>query len=264
MSAMDYKITDVHLDPPGMTEPFHSERMLRLGGCYWCYRPPENCPDVNALPAASDGGRVTFGALNAFAKVNAGVLRLWARVLEATPGSRLLLLVAGGEKGNEGVRRMIADAGISQDRVEFLGRAARADFHRYFHRVDISLDPFPYNGHTTSLDSLWMGVPVVTLEGDSPVGRAGVSILTNLGLPELIARDEDEYVAKGGVARGGRAGAGVPAGGSARADAGVAAVRRAAHRAGRRGADPAGVATVVRGRSDRFHRSPAHPRLVHV
>ena len=195
MAAMDYKVTDVHLDPPGLTERYHSERLLRLPGSYWCYTPPPNCPEVNALPAG-DSGPVTFGALNSFAKVNPQVVAEWAKVLNATPGSRLLVLIAGGERGSTEARAMLQRGGIDGQRVEFLGRRPRAEFCRYFHRVDISLDPFPYNGHTTSLDSLWMGVPVVTLEGESAVGRAGVSILSNLGLPELIARGGDDYVSK--------------------------------------------------------------------
>ena len=197
MEAVDYKITDAHLDPPGLTEHHHTERLLRLPETYWCYRPPEDCPEVSPLPmATTGGGLLTFGALNAFAKVNPAVVSLWTRVLAATPGSRLLVLIAGGERDNQHAREMFRRAGVADDRLELLERRPRAEFLRYFHRVDVSLDPFPYNGHTTTLDSLWMGVPAVTLEGHSAVGRAGVSILTNLDATEWIARTPDEYVAK--------------------------------------------------------------------
>jgi hypothetical protein len=126
--------------------------------------------------------------------VNPQVVAEWAKVLNATPGSRLLLLIAGGERGSTEARALLQRGGIDGRRVEFLDRQARAEFCRYFHRVDISLDPFPYNGHTTSLDSYYMGMPVVTLAGRTMVGRAGVSQLMNLKLPELIARDPEQFV----------------------------------------------------------------------
>jgi protein O-GlcNAc transferase len=194
MGAMDYKLTDVFLDPPGMTEKYHSESLLRLPASYWCYTPPPECPDVGPAPVLARGGAVTFAALNSFTKINGEVLRLWSKVLNATPRSRLMVLLPGGEHGNDATRAMFRDCGIADDRVVLLERRARADFLRYFGEADVSLDPFPYNGHTTTLDSLWIGVPVVTLEGNSAVGRAGVSVLSNLGMPGCVARTPEQYV----------------------------------------------------------------------
>jgi predicted O-linked N-acetylglucosamine transferase (SPINDLY family) len=109
------------------------------------------------------------------------------------PGSRLLLLAPEGSH-RQRTLELLGQGGVCGGRVEFAAPCPRADYLRLYHRADISLDTFPYNGHTTSLDSLWMGVPVVSLAGELPVSRAGLSQLTNLGLPELVARSGEEYV----------------------------------------------------------------------
>jgi predicted O-linked N-acetylglucosamine transferase (SPINDLY family) len=193
MRAMDWAITDVHIDPPGETEAFHTERLARLPDTLWCYAVPEPDVAVNDLPAARSG-YVTFAALNSFAKVNRPTLELWGRVLAEVPGSRLMVLIAGGDAGNPTLRQRLAPFGIPPERLRLVPTASRDQYLRYYHEVDISLDPMHYTGHTTSLDSLYTGVPLVTLPGRHAVSRAGVSYLRNLGLTELIAASTDDYV----------------------------------------------------------------------
>ena len=122
-------------------------------------------------------------------------LEAWARVLEALPGSRLALQAPAG-RAQKHVSDLLGGQGIEPARLEFVPKRSHREYLELYHRLDIVLDPFPYNGHTTSLDALWMGVPVITLAGKDAVGRAGVSQLTNLGLPEFIAESEESYVAK--------------------------------------------------------------------
>jgi predicted O-linked N-acetylglucosamine transferase (SPINDLY family) len=191
LSAIDYRLTDPYLDPPGEDESLFSEQTVRLPRSFWCYDPLTSEPPVNPLPAL-DRGAITFGSLNNFCKVNEDVLRLWAQVLAATPGSRLLLLAREGSHRDE-TRAFLEREGIAPDRVTFAAPLPRARYLELYHQIDLGLDPFPYPGHTTTFDSLWMGVPVVTLAGGTPVGRGGVSILSNLGLPELIARTPEQY-----------------------------------------------------------------------
>ena len=136
---------------------------------------------------------MTLGSLNQLAKVTRPALELWVKILQALPGARLVLQSPPGSHQRT-VRDLFEQAGVAADRLEFVARAPRLEYLRRFHNVDLGLDPFPYNGHTSMLDALWMGVPVVTLAGRTCVGRGGVSILSNAGLPELIARTPEQYV----------------------------------------------------------------------
>jgi protein O-GlcNAc transferase len=192
LSAIDYRFTDPHLDPPGRFDDLYSEKSVRLPDTFWCYDPMTDSPAVNDLPAAANG-YITFGCLNNFCKLNAATLQLWAKLLHAVPNSRLLLLSPTGSS-RQWVERILEECAIPPNRIEHVSRRPRPQYLELFHRIDISLDTLPYNGHTTSLDSLWMGVPVITMEGETVVGRAGVSELTNLGLVEFIARDAEEYI----------------------------------------------------------------------
>jgi predicted O-linked N-acetylglucosamine transferase (SPINDLY family) len=139
------------------------------------------------LPIKSNG-YVTFGCLNNFAKVSDPALDVWAKLLSIVPLSRLLLHVHAGSQRNR-VIHALRRAAVSADRVEFIEMLPVADYLRTYHRIDVALDPFPYNGGTTTCDALWMGVPVVTLAGagDVPVRRAGASLLNQVGLPHLVA-----------------------------------------------------------------------------
>ena len=198
MRAMDYRLTDPYLDPAGegatagASDAAYTERSLRLPHTYWCYVPPPNMPDV-APPPAARNGYVTFGCLNKFTKVSDAAVRAWARVMARTPTSRLIVHAPPGH-ARQRVLAMLAEENVAGDRVRFVGRQPALEYLETYHRIDVGLDPFPYNGGTTTCDALLMGVPVVTLAGDVAVRRAGASVLTNAGLPELIARTPDTYV----------------------------------------------------------------------
>jgi predicted O-linked N-acetylglucosamine transferase (SPINDLY family) len=192
LSAIDYRLTDPYLDPPGLHDDHYSEQSVRFFDSFWCYDPLDREPAVNPLPVLANGS-VTFGCLNHFGKVNRPVLQLWAQVLQAVEGSRLLLLAPEGPQRQSTLDRL-REEGVSPERVTFVGPQPRQAYLELYHQIDIVLDTFPYNGHTTSLDSLWMGVPVITLVGQTAVGRAGLSQLTNLGLPELIGGTAEDFL----------------------------------------------------------------------
>jgi protein O-GlcNAc transferase len=194
LTAMDYRLTDHFLDPPGLHDTYYSEESIRLPDTFWCYDPLSDEPAINELPA-SKNGYITFGCLNNFCKVNDGVLQLWAMVLNAVPHSRLLIQAPRGWT-SEQVLAKLQQQGIASRRIEFVDVQPRLDYLKLYHKIDIGLDTQPYNGHTTSLDAFWMGVPTVTLVGKTAVGRAGWSQLCNLGLQELAAQSSEEYVQK--------------------------------------------------------------------
>ncbi len=193
MRAMDWAVSDVHLDPPGASEMFHTERIARLPDTYWCYGPAEETPEVSGLPVL-ESGRITFGSLNSFAKINEDVMALWSGLLAAVPDSRLAVLIVGGAAGSPSAVERFARHGISPDRLIIFDVRPRNEYLKLYQQIDIALDPFPYGGHTTSLDALWMGVPLVSLVGSTAVGRAGVTMLTHVALQELLAETPDEYV----------------------------------------------------------------------
>jgi predicted O-linked N-acetylglucosamine transferase (SPINDLY family) len=194
LATIDYFVTDPVSSPPGQ-ERYFVERLVRLPATRFCYEPPEFLPAVNALPALSRG-HVTFGCLNALAKLNDRVLALWARILAAAPSARLLLQAAALDDPlvQRDFRARATAHGIAAERLELrpfvpVERAAYT-----YHEIDVALDPFPFCGGMTTLDALWMGVPVVTLPQVMIAGRQSASILANLGLSELTAADEAGYV----------------------------------------------------------------------
>ena len=149
-------------------------------------------PAVGGLPAA-EAGSVTFGCLNNFCKASPASLAAWSRLLQAVPGSKMLLHAHAGSHRRR-VQRFLTEQGVSADRLAFVGLLPTAEYFGRYRQIDVALDPFPYGGGTTTCDALWMGVPVVSLRGETAVGRGGLSILSNVGLRELVARDVDEYV----------------------------------------------------------------------
>jgi predicted O-linked N-acetylglucosamine transferase (SPINDLY family) len=192
LPSIGYRLTDVHMDPPGERTAWSAEEPVRLPDCWCCYDPMGASPEINALPASAANG-VTFGALNSFPKINHRVLELWARVLHAVKGSRILMLCPEGS-ARERVQAFFGAREISAQRVELGGRLPRWEYLRLYQRIDIGLDPFPCNGMTTTCDALWMGVPVLTLPGEMPVSRAGLSLLSTVGLADLAASSEEDYV----------------------------------------------------------------------
>jgi predicted O-linked N-acetylglucosamine transferase (SPINDLY family) len=193
LATMDYRLTDPYVDPPAVSDAAYTEQSIRLPHCYWIYAPPEDSPQVSRLPA-QDNGFVTFGCLNQFSKVSRPAWELWVKILQVVPRSRLVLLSEPGSHV-EAARAWFRASGIGEERLALVGRMSRRAYLEQYTAIDLSLDPFPYNGHTTNLDSLWMGVPVVTLAGATAVGRGALSILSNVGLSGFIAQTPEEYVA---------------------------------------------------------------------
>ncbi len=197
LTTIDYRITDAQADPPGETETFHTEQLHRLDQAFLCYRAPAQAPPVGESCAGRDQC-VTFGSFNYLAKLAPSTLRLWARILSAVAGSKLL--IKSPVLVDSGVRKrfweMAAQHGIAGDRLNLLGyeRSVRGHFEQYS-RVDIALDPIAYNGTTTTWGKMWMGVPVISLAGRTHASRVGVSLLTHARKSEWIAKDQDEYVA---------------------------------------------------------------------
>jgi predicted O-linked N-acetylglucosamine transferase (SPINDLY family) len=191
MDAMDYRLSDPYLDPPDADLTCYSEQTIRLPQSYWCYQPASTTPEVSALPAKS-AGHVTFICLNDFTKVSEPAFDLWLEILRVTPSSRLVLHAPEGTARETLIERMRVKS-ISPERIEFIGFQPWEQYVECLAHADIALDPFPYGGGITTLDALWMGLPVVTLCGRTVVGRGGTSILSNLELPELIAHTSDRY-----------------------------------------------------------------------
>jgi protein O-GlcNAc transferase len=189
LEAIEYRLTDPYLDPPGMNDAFYSEKSLRLAETFWCYDPLCEGIEPGELPAPGNG-YMTFGCLNNFCKVQSQTLKLWGRLLKSVGNSRLKLLCPlGGHRAG-----IIEQLGVEENRVEFVTPRPREEYLKEYRAIDLALDTLPYNGHTTSLDAFWMGVPVVTLVGETVVGRAGWSQLCNLDLKELAARSEEQFI----------------------------------------------------------------------
>ena len=190
MTAIDYRLSDPRLDPPEF-ESHYTEQTIRLPDSFWCYHPLTDQPHVNELPAIANG-YITLGCLNNPCKLTDDTLRLWAPVLTAIPTARLLLMAPPGNYRKHLLDRL-ESCGVSGARVDFVGYRPRAQYLQSYHQIDLGLDTFPYNGHTTSLDSFWMGVPVVTRVGQTCVGRGGLSQLFQLDLTELAAESDEQF-----------------------------------------------------------------------
>jgi predicted O-linked N-acetylglucosamine transferase (SPINDLY family) len=198
LETMDYKIVDSFTDPPGITDQFYTEKLIRLPHCFLCYLPHEESPEVDDLPALKRG-HITFGSFNNFTKVSPEVVAIWSKILTMLPTSRLLLKAKNfisAEIRNHALKLFIQE-GITADRIELLQIEPSTRQHlNLYNRIDIGLDTFPYDGTTTTCEALWMGVPVITLEGNMHVSRIGVSLLSNVGLSDFVAKTYDEYIEK--------------------------------------------------------------------
>jgi len=192
LTSIDYRISDPWQDPVGLTERYHSETLVRIAGGM-AFAPEPNAPEVNALPALSSG-ELVFACLNNLSKVNPAVINLWARILQALPQARLMV----GNVMNSGIRQRLVElfsqAGIAPERLILQPRVGMDEYLALHHQIDIALDPFPYNGGTTTMHSLWMGVPVITLAGEQPVARLCAAHLSRVSLEEFVAHSEDAYL----------------------------------------------------------------------
>ncbi|HVU33139.1 MAG TPA: tetratricopeptide repeat protein [Opitutaceae bacterium] len=196
VAAMDYRFTDAIADPPGESDWFAVEKLVRFAPVAWAYQPPVDAPEVAPLPCR-EGGAITFGCFNSPTKFTDSLLTAWGRLLVQVPNSRLLLKGRDFEEApvREHVLKWLQTCGIDTARVELLARTMGTPEHlAQYARVDIALDTFPYTGTTTTCEALWMGRPVVTLCGQRHAARVGASLLRTVGHPEWIVGTPDDYV----------------------------------------------------------------------
>jgi predicted O-linked N-acetylglucosamine transferase (SPINDLY family) len=212
LAGVDVRVTDAVADPAAMgsAADLATERLVRLSRCFLAYTPPADIPAVAGLPLLR-AGHVTFGCFNGAPKINAPLIELFARVLLAVPGSRLILKnrALSSPERQAWVRGVLDRAGVGAERVDLLAWEPSGAHHlAAYHRVDVALDSFPYGGTTTTCEALWMGVPVVTMAGANAVeaadaaavvgghaSRVGASILSAAGLAELVTRTPEAFVA---------------------------------------------------------------------
>jgi len=198
LSSIDYRLTDATADPPGLTDDFYTERLIRLPHGFLCYQPSAENLTINGLPSQKTGF-VTFACFNNQAKINDNLIKLWQRILAGFPDARLLL--KSHQLSDAGIRtsvlKRLEDKGITTGRVELVGWLESFSQHMdIYNKTDIALDTYPYNGTTTTCEALWMGIPVITLAGKTHHSRVGASLLTSAGIPEFIAETPDDYVNK--------------------------------------------------------------------
>ena len=189
LRAIDYRLTDAWMDPSSETDRFYAEQSIRLPDCWVVYDPLAEIPP---RPIAQSGP-IRFGSLNNPCKMNRPLLHLWGEVVQAVPGARLLLQTFDNAQRDE-ITLWFAEWGFDPACLEFVGRRARREYLRLYDRIDICLDPLPYNGITTTCDAIWMGVPVISLIGKTPAGRAGLGLLSTIGVPELVAETPDQFI----------------------------------------------------------------------
>jgi predicted O-linked N-acetylglucosamine transferase (SPINDLY family) len=195
LSTMNYKIVDHHTDPPGKTEQFYTEKLMRLPESFLCYLPDRDSPKIGPSPFISTG-HITFGSFNNFAKINPTVFELWAKVMDQLPDSRLILKGKSFHSKStcQYVRDMFTQRGIAAERITLQSLVPSPKHLESYSLVDIGLDTFPFNGAATTCEAMWMGVPVITLAGTAYHSRVGISLLSNVGLKDLIANTLEEYV----------------------------------------------------------------------
>ena len=197
LPTMDFRIVDAFTDPPG-SDHLATEKLVRMEGSFLCYTPPPHAGDPAPAPSVKNG-YVTFGSFNTHTKISNHVLDLWAKLLLAVPGSRLFLksMALAMPATRERVFAYLVARGVDRSRIDLEGETkGKSEHMQMYARVDVGLDPWPYNGTTTTVEAMFMGVPVVTMAGNSHVSRVGVSLLSNVGLPDFIASDEDDYLKK--------------------------------------------------------------------
>lgn len=194
MRAMDYRLTDVYADPPGVSESRYREKLLRMPHSVWCFRPHvEGVPEVGTLPAIRNG-YVSFASMNGVSKLNVELVGLWADLLRRVADARLILATIAPGSARERILRTFTGKGVDAQRIEFRDRLPRGEFLALHNEVDIALDSYPCNGGATTCDTLWQGVPVISLAGAAFQSRAGLSLLSSAGLPQLVAHSAADYL----------------------------------------------------------------------
>ena len=196
LTAIDYRITDRYVEPDERAELLSSETLLRMPASYFCYTPNDNNLNINELPALQNDF-ITFGSFNNYAKISPTILALWVQVLKTIPNSKLFVKAKSlnDTKTRQTFLNRLAKLGIESERVIIANYLPVTENHlKLYHQIDIGLDTYPYHGATTTCEALWMGIPVVTLVGDKHASRMGISILTTIGLTELIAKTPAEYI----------------------------------------------------------------------
>ena len=193
LSRIQYRITDHHCDPVGLTERLHTESLVRLPHSQWCYRPFVSVSH-SPTPPLERNGHVTFGSFNQIAKISHTTRSLWAQILNQLPDARLVVAGVAQGRAADGLLRDLGAAGIARARITIVPFLPVQDYLRWYDAVDIALDPTPYSGGTTTCDALWMGVPVLTVPGPRPASRSAASILATVGMPEWIASTPSDYV----------------------------------------------------------------------
>ncbi|MEK7435970.1 MAG: tetratricopeptide repeat protein [Pseudomonadota bacterium] len=194
MRAMDYRLSDAYADPPDGSERRYRERLLRMPQGIWCYRPPaEGMPEAGVLPALRLG-HVTFASMNNVAKLNPGIVGLWAELLLRVKDAQLLIATVPPGETRARLLRVFLEKGVAAQRIRFSERLDKGEFRTLHQQVDIALDAYPCNGGATTCETLWLGVPVISLAGDEFRTRAGLSLLNSVGLPQLVARDSAEFL----------------------------------------------------------------------
>jgi predicted O-linked N-acetylglucosamine transferase (SPINDLY family) len=195
LDAIDYYLCDRWLLPPGLADAVFTEKLVRLCAIA-AFQPFATAPSVNTLPAQANG-YMTFGSFNRANKINRDTVALWSRLLRAAPTSRMLMGSILESDFCDSFAGWFEEEGIAPARIEFHGRASMEAYLALHHRVDLCLDTFPYNGGTTTNHALWMGVPTLTLAGQNARDRAGVAILSQVGMQAFVAADRDDFVARG-------------------------------------------------------------------
>ena len=194
LSTIDYRFTDIIADPIGEADELHSETLLRLPNGFQCFQGNEKVLVGLELPQKCQG-YITFGSFNNFSKITPQVIKAWSKILHLVPTSHLLLKCLQLKHNKDYYLELFKKEGLAEDRIKLYGQLPSMDDHlELYNAIDIGLDPFPFNGATTTCEALWMGVPVITLLGDRHVGRVGASILTNVGLTDFIAQDINNYI----------------------------------------------------------------------
>jgi predicted O-linked N-acetylglucosamine transferase (SPINDLY family) len=195
LSAMDYYLADKYWLPPGRFETQFTEKLVHLPANV-PFQPHPAAPAVNPLPALATGA-VTFGSFNRLGKINAATIRAWSELLRAVPESTLLVggLPMVGPRGP--LLEQFASHGIAPERLKLHPRGNMDAYLALHHQVDICLDTFPYTGGTTTNHALWMGVPTLTIAGQTPAARQGAAALGLAGLEDFIAVDRAEFIEKG-------------------------------------------------------------------